>query len=406
MHALGLDDKLPATASSWECLATKYDLTRHVTDRTLTKRLSRARWAEVMQRWPTVEMRRHFGCTSAAEVLKASITCAESREWNGQRTLGGTAGKKKYKLPLLDYDDLLYMPCLRGLELDPNPGCARLEWVFVDEGQDTCAVQQLMLQQLLSRANTQRRLFGAQRTRLFVVGDDMQGLYSWAGRDPNALDNLNKHFACREFALPVCHRCPRLHVQLANEVINKTGGHVLIKARDGAAEGRIVRDATFTSHPLRSTALVLAGNASTAAQPHDVPQTKAILARRNAPLVALLYCLAARGYSCRMAGRKPLANKLRAVLDALKASSVEEVEGALPGYVERKCSEANAAGQEEFGSEAHKAEDLAECLQCVIEVCARMRARARVCVLMRECACVRACMCACVRACVRVCVRV
>jgi len=84
---------------------------------------------------------------------------------------------------------------------------------------------------------------------------------------------------------------------------------------------------TFASHPLpgdytfASTALAAAGNGDVAgggaAGGVSLRAERAILARRNAPLLALLFLLAAKGVASRMLGRKPLAAKIDGLLKKL-----------------------------------------------------------------------------------------
>ena len=327
----------------------------------------------------------------------ASRKCAQNASWEveGVTVSSLGLGPKPKALPILDYDDLLYLPMLEQLDLDPGPPrrgppspSGPLRWVFTDESQDNSRIRLLMLQRLAGPSEAPACPWRP-GCRVFAVGDPMQALYGWAFALPDALGQLFELFGCALFKLPVCRRCPRSHIELANEVIKKaigTAAHgegTLMQSMPNAPTGAIQRDATFVSHPLISTALVAGGAAAANGGAHDaqaqaggggesaasLEAKKAILARRNAPLLALLFILASKGTPCRMLGRQPLAHKIGKLLSALRYDgrqprSLDETESSLDGHVRRE--------QERTNDEAKGAEyslgDLAECVRLLIGV--------------------------------------
>ena len=204
----------------------------------------------------------------------ASRKCAQNASWEveGVTVSSLGLGPKAKALPILDYDDLLYLPMLEQLDLDPGPprhvprGIRKLSgplrWIFTDESQDNSRIRLLMLQRLASTSPD---------CRLFAVGDPMQALYGWAFALPDALARLFELFGCALFKLPVCRRCPRSHIELANEVIGTAthGEGTLMQSMPNALAGAIQRDATFVSHPIISTALVAGGAAAASGGAHD-----------------------------------------------------------------------------------------------------------------------------------------
>ena len=80
-----------------------------------------------------------------------------------------------------------------------------------------------------------------------------------------------------------------------------------MKPMANAVQGTVIRDATFESQPLRSQAIALVGPRGAAVAK---PETVAIIARMNAPLVVLLYALMSRNIPCQMLNRDQLAEKL------------------------------------------------------------------------------------------------
>ena len=375
--------------ATWEMLCENHSL-GDLIEVTLKKKLSKARFDAVQQRWPTPVARRNHGIDMAWNCFQASITVAQQTSWQVERggevvtELGGGSGerKKAKSLPLLDFDDLLYMPMLEELDLDPGPpkhvtrkmraSCPSsawqgpLRWVFADESQDNSRIRLLMLLKLVSEG-----------VRFFGVGDDMQALYGWAFALPDALDELFKLFDCKVHTLPVCRRCPAMHIEMANRVIDDaTGGEgAAMRPMPHALEGRIVTDADFETNPLTSNALITSGHAAAAAaaggeeQKEMVKSDKVIMARRNAPLLAMLFLLASKGIACRMLGKAPLAQKLAKLLkelyyDGRPPQTLDEVESALDGHVHRE-QEARQGSDESKGAE-YSLGDLAECVKLLI----------------------------------------
>lgn len=223
---------------------------------------------------------------------------------------------------------------------------------FADEAQDQTTIEQMMMVQLGAR-------------RVGIVGDDMQALYGWRGADPEALERLFERFGVRRFQLPVCRRCPRSHVALANKVKNETNSQNedMLPMPD-AAEGTIAENADFLSHPLQSSALATTtrrGAPSAAMGGSPVHDGKAILARRNAPLLACLYALAARGISVEMLGKNLLANRLEKTLKDIKPHDLGTLEVGLGPWAKSRKARANPNDNE------YTSEDLVECIRALID---------------------------------------
>jgi len=286
----------------------------------LVGRLSKSRRERAAELWATRARRLDRGVELAREVLDASCEVARSREWRGRTSLPSVAGKVRYDLPFVDGDDFLYMPLRDDVALF---GGGDLAYLFVDEAQDT---------------NPTRRAWcvGIQRQtscRVLAVGDPMQAVYGFAGADHDALDRLRRAFPGMEtFPLSTCWRCPRRHVALANEVVDKVGeaGDSTarrVEPRADAPEGVIARDENFGSRPLPGDRLLGAVTA-----PGAVPEKTlavAVVGRTNAPLLALRDVLASRGVPCRMVGIEALSKKLLRVLEKLEVQTFAQLEDAL-----------------------------------------------------------------------------
>jgi ATP-dependent DNA helicase UvrD/PcrA len=55
--------------------------------------------------------------------------------------------------------------------------------------------------------------------RIIAVGDPAQRIYSWNGADFEGFDRFRERFSPRELELPICYRCPRKVVELAQTIV-------------------------------------------------------------------------------------------------------------------------------------------------------------------------------------------
>lgn len=116
-----------------------------------------------------------------------------------------------------DFDDLLYFAVLKGIKLP------QFSWVFVDEAQDTNAIQRAILKKILKPGG-----------RLVAVGDPAQAIYGFRGADSNALDLIAEAFSpCISLPLSVTYRCATAIVEKAKQFVPE------ITARDGAPAGQV-----------------------------------------------------------------------------------------------------------------------------------------------------------------------
>ncbi len=103
----------------------------------------------------------------------------------------------------VDFDDLLYFAVLKGVRLP------KFDWVFVDEAQDTNAIQRAILRKILAEGG-----------RLVAVGDAAQAIYGFRGADSDAMDLIAADFApCKDLPLSVTYRCATSIVELAREYV-------------------------------------------------------------------------------------------------------------------------------------------------------------------------------------------
>ena len=217
----------------------------------------------------------------------------------------------------VDFDDLLYFAVLKGVRLPA------FDWVFVDEAQDTNAIQRAILRKIL-----------AQRGRLVAVGDAAQAIYGFRGADSEALNLIAEEFApCARLPLSVTYRC-------AQEIVTYAQGFVpWLTARDGALEGEV-------------NALELNWKMK------DFGAQDLVVCRTTAPLIELGYKLMTARIPLRILGKEigeglaSLVKKcdkrgagLSAMLDSLEAWRIRETEKAIG-----KGQEARAAAIDDKAS--------------------------------------------------------
>jgi superfamily I DNA/RNA helicase len=112
---------------------------------------------------------------------------------------------------LLDFDDLILKTeqLLRTDETLTREIAARWDYVLVDEAQDLNPKQYQVI----------RHLAGGHRN-LFVVGDDEQSIYSWAGADSTVLQALLNDFGITgQIVLDENRRCSRVIFETARRLV-------------------------------------------------------------------------------------------------------------------------------------------------------------------------------------------
>jgi hypothetical protein len=206
---------------------------------------------------------------------------------------------------MVDFDDLLYVAVKEGISLP------RFDFVFVDEGQDTNAIQRALIRKIMHT-----------NSRLAVVGDPHQAIYGFRGADSNSMDLIKEEFDCVDLPLTVTYRCPKLVVEHAQQWVSH------IEAAPGAADG-IVKEIgqdwdfrNFTSGDL-------------------------VVCRTTKPLVSLAYNLIRNRVAAHIMGREigqglvNLVNKMQAkgldvLLEKLKAYGTRESEKPRPKVMTTK----------------------------------------------------------------------
>lgn len=217
----------------------------------------------------------------------------------------------------IDFDDMLYMPLLKDAKFSKS------DWLFVDESQDTNAVQLAILKKMLKPGG-----------RLVAVGDPHQAIYGFRGADAKAIDNIRAAFNCITLPLSTSYRCSKAVVALAKTLVPH------IEANANAPEGEVKR-----------------------AQMHEVNfQPKdAVICRNTAPLIELAFSLVAKGTGCKVLGRE-IGDSLAALVKQMDSKDLEVVLNRLSEYSARECAKFEAKGDEQ---KADAVRDRVNCLMAI-----------------------------------------
>ncbi|MEZ6187538.1 MAG: ATP-dependent helicase [Planctomycetota bacterium] len=173
---------------------------------------------------------------------------------------------------LYDFDDLIREA---RQELQERPLTPGLEWLLVDELQDTNLEQLRFLQSLAPGATT----------RWFAVGDPNQVIYSWRGNTPQAFVQLGRRPGAVAVELPSNYRSTATILDEAEHVLP---GRRLVATRDAGAPVRLVvhHDAVSEARYLAQRIPELVG---------DAWREAAVLARTRRQLASLELALRAQG---------------------------------------------------------------------------------------------------------------
>src|SRR5271157_1123880 len=167
----------------------------------------------------------------------------------------------KAKKNIVDFDDMIWFPFVYRLNV------GKFDVVFVDEAQDLNQAQMAMV---LS-AN---KMDG----RIIAVGDPAQSIYQFRGADSEAIPNFITKLGAKTLPLSVTYRCPKLVVDIAQEVVPD------IVAPDDAKRG------TVEDVPVEQLLKLV--------RPGDF-----VLSRTNAPLVKYCMALLRAGVPANIQGR-------------------------------------------------------------------------------------------------------
>lgn len=221
----------------------------------------------------------------------------------------------------VDFDDMLYIAVRDGLTLP------KFDFVFVDEAQDTNAIQRAIIRKIMKPAG-----------RLIAVGDPAQAIYGFRGADSNSLQLIADEFACVELPLTVSYRCPTSVVAHARKWVSHIEAAPNAEAGEVKDVGKAWNQSTFTAGDL-------------------------VVCRTTKPLVSLVYQLIKLRVSAVIMGRE-IGQSLATLIKRMKGRTIEEMSERLKNWAEREYERAIAKKQE---SKADAILDKRDCVLTLVQ---------------------------------------
>jgi DNA helicase II / ATP-dependent DNA helicase PcrA len=223
--------------------------------------------------------------------------------------------------PLVDFDDLLYLAVKEGLTLP------KFDYVFVDEAQDTNAIQRAILRKILKPTS-----------RIIAVGDPAQAIYGFRGADSDSMQLIADEFNCKSLPLTVSYRCPTAVVKYARNWVrhiepSETAevGEVLYKGQDWELSEFVKGDL--------------------------------VICRTTRPLISLAFAFLRARIPSTVLGRE-IGAGLKALITRLNPRDIEDLERKLDVWCNRECEKAVSRQQD---SKVEAIEDKASSIQCLID---------------------------------------
>ncbi len=223
--------------------------------------------------------------------------------------------------PMFDYDDMLYVAVKEGLVLP------KFDFVFVDEAQDTNAIQRAILRKILKPTS-----------RLIAVGDPAQAIYGFRGADSDSLDLIAEEFNCKRLPLTVSYRCPTEVVKYAKSWVSH------IEAAPNAPAGSVTNVGGAWSY--KSFA------------PNDL-----VVCRTTKPLISLAYMMLKNHVAVMIMGRE-IGAGFKSLINKMNAKGIARLIEKLDTYTSREVEKAIAKGQD---AKAAAIRDKTDAILCLIE---------------------------------------
>lgn len=205
--------------------------------------------------------------------------------------------------PSVDFDDLLYLAVRDGISLP------KFDFIFVDEAQDTNAIQRAILKKIMKP-----------NSRLVAVGDPAQAIYGFRGADSDSLDLIAQEFGCQRLPLTVSYRCPTAVIAHAKNWVSH------IEPAPNAPAGEV-------------TELGEAWN------PDSFAASDLVVCRTTKPLIELAYSLLRAQKPAFIVG-KDIGAGMKSLIKKLNAKGIDALMEKLERWRERETEKARVKNQD------------------------------------------------------------
>lgn len=228
----------------------------------------------------------------------------------------------------VDYDDMLYIAVREGLVLP------KFDWIFVDEAQDTNAIQRAILRKIMNVMDASNPFVSSIPSRLVAVGDPRQAIFGFRGSDAQSIELIKQDFNAIELPLTVSYRCPKAVVEYARNWVDH------IEAAPGAIEGAV--NELGQKWDCRN---FVAGDL--------------VICRLTRPVITLAYRLLRARVPAYVFGRD-IGEGLQALINKMNAKGVDALVERLQTYTAREIEKARAKKQD------HKIEGIQDKTDCIL----------------------------------------
>lgn len=201
--------------------------------------------------------------------------------------------------PMVDFDDMLYFAVKDGITLP------KFDFVFVDEAQDTNAIQRAVLRKIMRPG-----------ARIVAVGDPAQAIYGFRGSDSNSMRLLEDEFNCTRFPLSISYRCPKSVVRYAQQWVPH------IEAAPGKGEGLVV------DHGYEWKV-------------EDFRAGDLVVSRKTSPLLTLAYRCIRANVPATVMGRE-IGQGLKVLVKKMNARGIDALQTKLEAFLERETEKLRA----------------------------------------------------------------
>lgn len=222
---------------------------------------------------------------------------------------------------MVDFDDLLYFAVLDNILLP------KFSFVFVDEAQDTNAIQREILKKVM-----------AHDSRLIAVGDPAQAIYGFRGADSESMNMIAKQFDCVELPLTVSYRCPTTVIEYAQTIVPD------IEAAPNAPAGAVVKLGKKW-------------------ELENFKDGDLIVCRTTRHLVALAFRMLKRRIPAHLMGND-IGAGLKGLIKRMNANSLDELQKKVDSWMEREVSKAT---EKEQDSKVERIYDQAHTINMLID---------------------------------------
>ncbi len=205
----------------------------------------------------------------------------------------------------IDFDDQFWLPLVR-----PDIKVKKFPWVIIDEAQDLNPAQMKLVMMSVTPNGT-----------IIIVGDPHQSIYAFRGADSQAMPKMIEQLNAKVFELPICYRCPTLHVELAQKYVSS------IQPYSGNVRGVIEHiDENLLCNSLTS---------HLPNRYNDKIYPVYVLCRNNFPLVKPCFELIRNGINATIRGAD-IGKNLIARIRATKGTKIEEFNKNLKLWMEKE----------------------------------------------------------------------